>query len=374
MPEKGAAPTPSNHNMDTSPRYHADDLRRLTREILTRCGMTSRDASISADVLIDTDLRGIDSHGIAHLSSHRSYVPGLRSGKINPRARCHTIQEGPTTALLDGDGGLGLVIACNAMTLAIEKAEANGVAMIAVTNSHHYGAAGYYSMMALPHDMIGISMTNASPAVLPTFGRERRLGTNAISFAVPAGEEPPYVLDMATSTVAVGKLELARRRGKSIPLGWAVDKHGAGTTEPNDYWDGGALLALGSTPELSSYKGYGLGILVDILSGVLSGVGFGAALSREGRTVGHFLGAIRIESFRPVEDFKEMMDEMIKSLRSTPTGPGDQRVLVPGLKEHETYQERSRTGIPLHPEVRDSLKKLADELGIQFPSENLEAG
>ena len=345
MPGKGAAPTPSNHNMDTSPRYRADDLRRLTREILTRCGMTSRDASISADVLIDTDLRGIDSHGIAHLSSHNAYVPGLR-----------------------------LVVAYNAMKLAIEKAEANGVAMVAVTNSHHYGAAGYYSMMALPHDMIGISMTNASPAVLPTFGLERRLGTNAISFAVPAGEEPPYVLDMATSTVAVGKLELARRRGEPIPLGWAVDKHGAGTTDPNDYWDGGALLPLGSTPELSSFKGYGLGILVDILSGVLSGVGFGAALSREDRTVGHFLGAIRIESFRPVEDFKEMMDDMIRSLRSTPTGLGDERVLVPGLKEHETYQERSRTGIPLHPEVRDSLKGLADELGIQFPSENLGAG
>ncbi len=374
MSGKGAVPASSNHNMDTSPRYHADDLRRLAREILTRCGMTSQDARVSADVLIDTDLRGIDSHGIAHLSSHYAYVPGLRSGKINPRARSHTIQEGPTTALLDGDGGLGLVVAYNAMTLAIEKAGGNGVAMVAVTNSHHYGAAGYYSMMALPHDMIGISMTNASPAVLPTFGQERRLGTNAISFAVPAGKEPPYVLDMATSTVAVGKLELARRRGEPIPLGWAVDKHGAGTTDPNDYWDGGALLPLGSTPELSSYKGYGLGMLVDILSGVLSGVGFGAALSREGRTVGHFLGAIRIESFRPVKDFKEMMDEMIRSLRSTPTVPGGERVLVPGLKEHETYQERTRTGIPLHPEVRDSLKELADELGIEFPSENLGAG
>jgi len=194
--------------MGDHPRFRADDLRRFARQVLLKCDLPAEDADISAHILIDTDLRGIDSHGIAHLTAHPAYVKGLRSGMVDPRAPCRTVRESPTTALVDGNSGFGLVVAHKSMKLAIGKAQESGIGMITVTNSHHMGAAGYYSMMALPHDMIGISMTNAAPAVLPTFGRERRLGTNALSFAVPAGAEPPYVLDMATSAVAVAFLPM----------------------------------------------------------------------------------------------------------------------------------------------------------------------
>ncbi|MFQ5933379.1 MAG: Ldh family oxidoreductase [Dehalococcoidia bacterium] len=353
--------------MEKHPRFEAEALCRLVREVLIRCGMPRDDAAISAEILVDADLRGIDSHGVAHLASHTAYAGGLRSGLVNPRPNWRIVTETPTTALVDGDEGLGLVVAYRAMELAIRKAEEYRLGMVAVANSRHFGAAGYYSMMALPHDMIGISMTNTNPVVLPTYGRERRLGTNAMSFAAPAEEEPPYVLDMATTAVAAGKLEIARRKGESIPHGWVVDQEGDPTTDPDDYWRGGALLPLGSTPELSSYKGYGLSLLVDILCGVLSGVGFSAELSRDKRHSGHFFGAIRIDSFRPVGEFKTMMDEMLRTMRQTPTVPGAERVLVPGQKEHEAFQVRSREGIPLHPEVVEGLKGLAEELGVDFP-------
>ena len=278
-------------NMSEYTRFDAADLHRLAQVILTGCGMTAEDADIGAGVLLYADLRGIDSHGVAHLSAHQSYVRGLKNGNVNPRPALRTVNETPTTALLDGDGGLGPVVAHRAMEKAIAKARESGVGMVGVANSRHFGSAGYYSEMALEHDMIGIAMTQASPAVLPTRGAARKLGTNAISFAIPAGDEPPFVMDMATSAVAVGKLELARRKSEPIPLGWAVDSQGRDTTDPNDYWAGGALVPLGSTPELSSHKGFALGMLVDILSGVLTGAGFGAVMSREKRPVGHFVGA-----------------------------------------------------------------------------------
>ena len=348
--------------------FDSGELHRLASSILEGSGMSGEDAKIGADVLLYADLRGIDSHGVAHLSAHQSYVKGLKNGNVNPYPNLKTISESPTIALLDGDGGLGPVLGHRAMEKAIEKARASGVGLVGVSNSRHYGSAGYYAEMALPHDMIGISMTQASPAVLPTFGGKRKLGTNAMSFAIPAGEEPSYVLDMATSAVAVGKLELARRKSEEIPVGWAVDSEGRDTTDPNDYWNGGALVPLGSMPELSSHKGFGLGMLVDILCGVLTGVGFGATMSREKRAVGHFLGAFRVDGFRPVAEFKSMMDEMIRDMRSTPRINDEQPVLIPGQKEHEIRQERLRDGVPLHAEVVEALQAFAEEFGIDFPS------
>jgi LDH2 family malate/lactate/ureidoglycolate dehydrogenase len=349
-------------------RYTPDDLRVLVAAILVACGLCQEDARTASMVLVDADLRGIDSHGIAHLATHKSYVKGLKSGTVNAEACSKTLMENSTTAVVDGNGGLGPVVAYKAMMLSIEKAKESGVGLVGVRNGHHYGAAGYYSMLAIPHDMIGISMTQASPAVLPTFGKSRKLGTNALSFAVPAGEEPPYVLDMATSAVAVGKLELAKRRGEHIPRGWAVNAEGQQTKNPQDYWDGGALLPLGSEPLLSSYKGYGMAMLVDILSGILTGVGFGSMLSRQDLLVGFFLGAFRIDNFRPVEEFKSMMDEMIRDMKSTERDQHNQPVLIPGQREHEMFVERSRWGIPLHTEVVKDLKALAEEFRIEFPS------
>ena len=360
--------------MEKYPRFKAEDLRCFVQEALVRCDIPSDDAVIAADVLVDTDLRGNDSHGVAHLGTHYAYVKGLRNGLVNPRPQCRTVQESPTTALVDGDRGFGPVVAYRAMELAIRKAELEGIGMVTVTNGRHFGAAGYYSMMALSSDSIGLTMTNSAALVLPTYGREPRVGTNAISFAVPAGEEPPYILDIATSTVAVGKLEIARRKGEPIPVGWAVDKDRCPTTDPNEYWRGGALLPLGTSAQLSSHKGYGLAVLVDILAGVLSGVGFGAVLSREDGIVGHFFGAIDISRFRLVNEFKAMMDDMIRTLRSTAPAPGEERVLVPGQKEHEAFQDRSLLGIPLHAEVVGSLKEVARDLGIDFPAQHYPPG
>ena len=349
-------------------RFDAGELHGLASSILVGCGMGGEDADIASGVLLYADLRGIDSHGVAHLSAHQSYVRGMKNGNVNPRPEVKTVRDNGTSALVDGDGGLGPVVGHRAMELAIEKARVSGVGLVGVCNSRHYGCAGYYSEMALPHDMIGISMTQASPAVLPTHGAKRKLGTNAISFAIPAGEEPAYVLDMATSAVAVGKLELARRKSERIPVGWAMDSEGRDTTDPNDYWNGGALVPLGSSPELSSHKGFGLGMLVDILSGVLTGVGFGSTMSRERRVVGHFFGAFRVDGFRPVEEFKTMMDEMIRDMKSTPRIREEQPVLIPGQIEHETRLERLKNGVPLHEEVVESLQEYAREFEIEFPS------
>ena len=354
--------------MNEYTRFDAGELHGLARSILMGCGMGREEADIAAGVLLYADLRGIDSHGVAHLSAHQSYVKGMKNGNVNARPDVKVVNDNGTLALVDGDGGLGPVVGHRVMAIAIEKARVSGVGLVGASNSRHYGCAGYYAEMALAHDMIGISMTQASPAVLPTFGAKRKLGTNAISFAIPAGEEPAYVLDMATSAVAVGKLELARRKSEQIPVGWAMDSEGRDTTDPNDYWNGGSLVPLGSAPELSSHKGFGLGMLVDILSGVLTGVGFGATMSREKRVVGHFFGAFRVDGFRPVEEFKAMMDEMIRDMKSTPRIRQDQPVLIPGQIEYETRLERLEKGVPLHEEVVEALQEYAREFGIEFPS------
>ncbi|MBI4299762.1 MAG: Ldh family oxidoreductase [Chloroflexi bacterium] len=346
-------------------RFDHGRLRDFVAAAYKRLGLPSEDAVIAAEVMVHGDLMGIDSHGVAHLGTHFGYAPGLRNGTIKANPQIRVVHETPSTALIDGDGGLGLVVAHRAMEIAIAKAAQVGVGAVAVTNSRHYGAALHYAMMALPHDMIGISMTNTVPSVLPTFGRERMLGTNPISVAAPAGQEPPFLLDMATSVVAGGKLELARRKGELIPFGWAVDKDGKPTNDPFVTRQGGGLLPLGSTPELSSYKGYGLAVLVDILCGVLSGMGYSTMLSRTTGEMGHFFAAFRIDAFRPAADFKAMMDEMMRALRATPPVEGAERVLVPGEKEAEAERERLAKGIPLHPDVVSSLGKLALEIDIQ---------
>jgi L-2-hydroxycarboxylate dehydrogenase (NAD+) len=233
-----------------------------------------------------------------------------------------------------------------------------------VRNSRHYGMAGYYSQMALAQDMLGISMTNAPPLVVPTWGRERRLGTNPMSFAVPAGKEPSFLLDMATSTVPLGKIMLAQRVGADLPLGWAADRQGLPTRDASEAFQALNLLPLGGTYEQGSHKGYGLGVLVDLLCGVLSGAGGGVDLGQY-TPVGHFFGAIRIDAFRPVEDFKEMMDHYLRRLRATATADGEERVEYAGLSEHERKQDRLSNGIPLHQVVVAYLRGLAQDLNVE---------
>jgi LDH2 family malate/lactate/ureidoglycolate dehydrogenase len=341
----------------------AERLKELVTRIFERLGVPQEDAAIAADVLVLADLRGVDSHGVSNYME-RTYVPGLKDGRINPRPRIRIVRETPATALMDGDSGLGLVVGYRAMELAIRKAKEVGGAFVAVRNSRHFGMAGYYPMMALQHDMIGIAMTNAAPRTLPTFGKEPMVGTNPLSLAAPAGEEPAFVLDMATSTVAVGKVLIAARLGVPIPLGWATDEEGNPTTDSQLASRTLKMLPLGGSRELGGHKGYGLGVMVDILCGVLSGEGYGATLPR-GRA-SHFFAAIDIAAFRPVEEFKRMMDEMIRALRNSAKAPGQDRIYVAGEPEYEIFQERRVKGIPLHRDVVDYLEGLSREMGLEY--------
>ncbi len=348
-------------------RFDHQALRAFTRDVFIRFGVPADDADTAAGVLIHADLLGIDSHGVARLAGHPGYVPGLRRGIIRPAARPRIIKETASTALLDGDAGLGGVVSTRAMELAIAKAAESGVGIVTVTNSHHFGICCHYSMLALQHNMIGVAMTNAAPQTVPTYGKHALLGTNPISVAVPAGDERPFILDMATSVVAAGKVEIAQRTEKPIPVGWLVDANGVSTTDPSALWTGGALLPLGSQPDLSSHKGYGLAVVVDILCGVLSGAGFSSILDQIGWTAGHFFLALQIEAFRPLSSFRAMMDEMIRTLKRADPAPGYERVYVHGEKELDAESDRLQNGIPLHPVVVDSLRGLATELGVPLP-------
>ncbi len=351
--------------METS-RVSADLLLRFTAEVFEKLGVPPADAAVAAAALVHADLLGIDSHGVARLATHPGYVRGLQRGLIAPRAELRVEHEAPATALLDGGNGLGVVVATRAMELAIAKARQAGTGMVAVSNTHHFGIASHYAMLALPHDMIGIAMTNAAPQVVPTFGKRAMLGTNPISIAAPAGDERPFVVDIASSVVSAGKVGLVAQAGGAIPDGWLVDREGVPTTDPQALWTGGALLPLGSRPELGSYKGYGLAVAVDVLCGVLSGAGYSPILDATSWKTGHFLAALRIDAFRPAAHFKAMMDEMIRGLKAAEPAPGAERVYVHGEKELATEEERRRLGVPLHPEVVASLRALGQELGVPF--------
>ncbi len=355
-------------------------LKSFCKRVFERLDVPSEDAEITADVLVRADLRGIGSHGVARL---RRYVDGIRRGQMLPRPEVRRTYETPTTALIDGGGGLGPPVAYRAMLLAMDKAEAMGVGLVAVRNSNHYGIAGYYAMMALERDLIGVSMTNADVLVVPTFGKKAMLGTNPISVAVPAGKERPYVLDMATSTVPRGKLETYYREGKEIPLGWATDERGLATTDPARVLKnlasraGGGLLPLGGEGELmGGHKGYGLALLVDILCGVLPGAGYADTIypkAPDGRplpaNVGHFFGAIRIDAFRPLEDFKETMDDLLRRLKDSPKAEGQDRIYIHGEKAFEMEERRRKEGIPLHPKVVADLRAIAEEVGVPYELE-----
>ncbi len=337
----------------------ADVLREFAAQCFMKVGVPPEDAAIAADVLIESDLRGIESHGAPRF--RQFYINGIKEGRINPTPNVHILHEAPATALVDGDGGLGMVVGYRAMSVAIQKARETGAGFVAVTNSRHFGISGYYSTMAMRHDMIGISMTNTGPLMVPTYGAEAMVGSNPISLAAPTERGTPFVLDMATSLVSAGKFEVANRKGAPVPEGWGLDPDGQPTTDPAVARSSRKFLPLGSQPEMGSYKGYGLGAMVDVLCGVLSGAGASHALHSMS---GHFFGALRIDGFRPVADFREMMDDTNEALRATPTLPGYDQVLVPGDKEYAAKEERSQGGIPLYPDVVESLMELSQELSV----------
>jgi L-2-hydroxycarboxylate dehydrogenase (NAD+) len=359
-------------------RIEPSALRAFVANLLRQVNVPDGEAEITADVLVAADLRGIDSHGVART---RRYVQGLRDGVMKARPDIRVVHQTAVTALVDGDGGLGQVVGVKAMNLAVEKAMQSGAGFVAVRNSNHYGIAGYYSMMALERDLIGISMTNSAPLVVPTFGKDAVLGTNPLSVAVPTGRERPVVLDMATSVVTRGKLEESERHGEPLLKGWATDSSGLDTTKPDEVLRnlkerlGGGILPLGGAgEELGGHKGYGLALLVDILCGVLSGAGYaGSVYARDESghplpaNIGHFFGALRIDAFRPLAGLRDSMDDLIRILRNSAKAEGQDRIFIHGEKEWEAADERKRLGIPLHPKVVRDLRALAEELGVEGP-------
>ena len=349
-------------------------LKEFTENVFLQMGCPTADAQKAADVLISADLRGVDSHGVARLSS---YVRLWEHDRINATPDIKLTHETPSTGVIDGDLGLGLVVAPVAMELAIKKAEQVGTGWVAVKNSNHYGIAGYHAMQALEHDMIGLTMTNASPLVVPTFAKERMLGTNPISVAFPAASEPPFVADFATTTAAYGKLEILQRKDAPVPLGWVQDPDGNPSRDCHAIAKGGGMLPLGSDRDHGSHKGYCLGSMVDIFSAVLSGANYGpwvppyvAFLDKQddqvGSGIGHFFGALRIDAFRPAQEFKSHMDKWIQRFRQAePVDPAEP-VQVPGDQERLFEKERLTGGIPLLGPVVEDLSSLAKKFDLSL--------
>lgn len=355
-------------------KYEFKQVRDFTNAVFLKMGCSAADAELATTVLVSADLRGIDSHGVARLIG---YVRLWDADRINPQPNITVPHETPSTAVVDGDSGLGLVVAPKAMEIAIEKAKTAGTGWVSVKNSNHYGIAGYHAMMALEHDMIGMSMTNASPLVSPTFSTERMLGTNPIAVAIPADKQPPFVADFATTTAANGKLEILQRQGEEAPLGWIQDQEGLPSTNPEELKKGGALLPLGGDRLHSSHKGYCLGSIVDIFSAVLSGANFGPWAppfvsflpmpeNPVGEGLGHFMGAMRIDGFRPADEFKQNMDTWIERFRAAQPTDESPSVLIPGDPEREMEAVRHKEGIPLNDKVVIDLKEVAKRFELAF--------
>lgn len=353
--------------------YSYHHLREFTREVFIHMGCSLEHAAMASEVLVSADLRGIDSHGVARLSG---YVRLWEAGRINPKPNIRIVHETPSTAVVDGDSGLGLVVAPFAMEVAMQKAAAVGSGWVSVKHSNHFGIAGYHAMKALERDMIGMAMTNASPLVAPTFAKERMLGTNPIAVAIPAGQQPPFVADFATTTAANGKLEILQRKSEAAPVGWIQDKDGHSSTNPHELKDGGALLPLGGDREHGSHKGYCLGAIVDIFSAVLSGANYGPWAppfvsflplppDPVGEGLGHFFGAMRVDAFRPADEFKQHMDKWIGRFRSATPVEG-QQVLIPGDPEREMQKARLEEGIPVLAPVVKDLREVADRFKLNF--------
>lgn len=354
--------------------FSYEQLYQFTFSVFKNIGCSDEHAKTATAGLIAADLRGIDSHGVARLSG---YVRLWEAKRVNANPNIRIVHETPSTAVVDGDAGLGLVVAPFAMQVAIDKAKQVGTGWVSVRNSNHFGIAGHHAMMALEQDMIGMAMTNASALVAPTFSIERMLGTNPIAVAIPAGNQPPFVADFATTTAANGKLEILQRKNEDTPLGWAQDKEGHPSTDANILRKQGALLPLGSDREHGSHKGYALGSIVDIFSAVLSGASYGPWAppfpayvpmpdNMPGEGLGHFFGAMRVDAFRPADEFKQHMDNWIQRFRLATPAEGHDKVLIPGDPEREMESIRRKEGIPLVGTVVDDLKQVAEKFSLSF--------
>lgn len=343
-------------------RVREPELRRCVTAILERSGLTPEDAAEAADVLVMTDLRGVETHGVSNML--RIYVREYRGGGLNAKPGWLVDRETPATAVIDAEMRLGLVVAARAMRLAIEKAKKVGLGAVSVRNAGHFGAMGHHALLAADAGMVGLAYTAVRPWVVPTFAAKAMLGTNPIAIAAPARHEATFLFDAATSVVAGNQVRLAIRLGEPLSPGWVAEHDGTPVTEPavvqsrKDF----LLLPLGSTREQGSHKGYGLGMMVEVLCTLLGGA-VPTMLDPGAGATGHFL-AYDIEAFTSRAQFEQTMDRMLEALRTAPPAPGHERVLHPGLPEHEAVLDNTAHGIPLHREVVGWFQSITSELGV----------
>lgn len=354
--------------------YSYDELYRFTTDLFQKIGCSENDANTVAEVLLAAELRGIPSHGLMRISD---YISMYEKGRINTKPNIQVIYETPTTLTVDADSCYGMIAAKFTMQKIIEKAQSTYSAWGTVINSTHYGIAGYYAMMALSHDMIGMSGTNANPLVAPAWSVSRMLGTNPLAVAIPAKSHPPFVADFATTPIARGKLALLEQQGKTIDLGFVQDKEGLPSNNPAILKDGGAIVPLGSDYEHGSHKGYCMSAIIDIFSSVLGGANFGPFVPPQvgyikpsekqvGKGLGHFFGAIRIDAFRPKEAFLQSMDEWIETFKQAKPDKHHSEVLIPGEPEYRKELYHKQHGISLQKEVYAELSKIAEKYKVEF--------
>lgn len=352
----------------------AEKLHQFVVQVFEKVGFSSEHAIQGAAALLDADLRGIDSHGVARLSG---YLRLLEAGRANAKPHIQITRETPSTANIDADLALGLVSGNFAMDTAIRKANEVGSAWVTVHNSNHFGIAAHHAMKALPHDMIGIAMTNASPLVAPAGSKERMLGTNPMCYVFPAKKYPAIVVDTATSAAANGKLEIAQRKNKPIPEGWVQTEQGENTTDANGLKNKGSLLPLGSFSQLGSHKGFALSAVVDLFSGVLSGANYGPFVppfvsflpllpNAPGKGIGHIFGAIRVDAFQEKDIYYHHIDLWIETFKKAAPIVENQPVIIPGEPEYETAKYRSQHGIPLHELVYHDLMEIEKNYNINI--------
>jgi L-2-hydroxycarboxylate dehydrogenase (NAD+) len=349
-------------------------LYDFTRDVFMKMGCSGHDSEIIAEVFLAAELRDHASHGMLRI---KDYYELWKAGRVNMHPDIRIIHESPSTAVVDGDNAVGMVAAKRSMEIAVEKAQKAGTGWVATNNSNHFGIAGYYAMMALRNDMIGICLTNANPLVAPTFSISRMMGTNPIAVAIPAGKEPPFVADFATTPIARGKLAVAEKKGEKIPFGFVQDKTGKPSDDPSVLKAGGSMLTLGGDRVHGSHKGYCLSSIVDIFSAIFSGANFGPFVppsvaylpvleKKVGKGTGHFFGAMRIDAFQPAQEFKAKMDDWIMTFRSAKPAEGQKQVLIPGDPERKAEERIMKEGIKLVPAIRKDIEDIAKALKIPF--------
>ncbi len=354
--------------------YTYDYLFNFTTEVFTKIGCERLDAEKAAKVFLAAELRGLPSHGMIRI---KDYFQLWEAKRINTRPNIRIVHESPSTAVVDGDGAIGMIAATRSMEIAMEKAEKSGTGWVSTRGSNHYGIAGYYAMMALERDMIGMSMTNANPLVAPTGSVSRMLGTNPIAVAIPAGKNKPYVADFATTPIARGKLAVAEKKGEKTLLGYVQDKNGTPSDDPAILKEGGSMLTLGGDYEHGSHKGFCMSTIVDIFSCVFSGANFGPFCppsvaylpvleEKVGEGTGHFFGAMRIDAWQPAETFKSQMDKWIETFKGAQPAKGVERVYIPGEIEFEKEERIKQEGVNIIPAIADDLEEIAQKLGVEF--------